>query len=257
VVAVRFEPPPKKAACVPKGVVGPLSTPLARLVDLHLFALRPDEMEEIRLESDGRLLEVARSGTGWHLRAPTEGKVDHDVGQSFARMLHELSAEGVVTDKSPDALGLGGPKATAKITRAGVREDPVVETVELGSDVGDGFLYARRIADGAILRLTHDAAGELLPSPFALRSRKVIDEPVGQAARISIAGPSFRQVLRRSAGGTWILDEPKSLAVDPGLASDVAERLCGNKNFSLAGQVVPNGRADLVEGGYRVSGKYR
>jgi alkylation response protein AidB-like acyl-CoA dehydrogenase len=41
------------------------------------------------------------------------------------------------------------------------------------------------------------------------------------------------------------------------LASDVAERLCGNKNFSLAGQVVPNGRADLVEGGYRVSGKFR
>jgi alkylation response protein AidB-like acyl-CoA dehydrogenase len=41
------------------------------------------------------------------------------------------------------------------------------------------------------------------------------------------------------------------------LASGVAERLCGNKDFSLAGQVVPNGRADLVEGGYRVSGKYR
>jgi len=41
------------------------------------------------------------------------------------------------------------------------------------------------------------------------------------------------------------------------LASDVAERLCGNKNFSLAGQVVPNGRAELVDGGYRVSGKYR
>jgi alkylation response protein AidB-like acyl-CoA dehydrogenase len=41
------------------------------------------------------------------------------------------------------------------------------------------------------------------------------------------------------------------------LASSVAERLCGNKNFSLAGQVVPNGRAELVEGGYRVSGKYR
>ena len=41
------------------------------------------------------------------------------------------------------------------------------------------------------------------------------------------------------------------------LARDVAERLCGNKKFSLAGQVVPNGRADLVEGGYRVSGKYR
>src|SRR6202158_2483189 len=41
------------------------------------------------------------------------------------------------------------------------------------------------------------------------------------------------------------------------LASGGAQRVCGDQNCSLAGQVVPNGRADLVEGGYRVSGKYR
>jgi alkylation response protein AidB-like acyl-CoA dehydrogenase len=41
------------------------------------------------------------------------------------------------------------------------------------------------------------------------------------------------------------------------LESEVAMRLCGNRNFSLAGQVVPIGRAELVDRGYRVSGKYR
>jgi alkylation response protein AidB-like acyl-CoA dehydrogenase len=41
------------------------------------------------------------------------------------------------------------------------------------------------------------------------------------------------------------------------VAPAVAQRLCGHINFSLAGQVVPVGRAELVEDGYRVTGRYR
>ena len=41
------------------------------------------------------------------------------------------------------------------------------------------------------------------------------------------------------------------------LAPAVAQRLCGHVGFSLAGQVVPMGRAELVDGGYRVNGRYR
>jgi indole-3-acetate monooxygenase len=41
------------------------------------------------------------------------------------------------------------------------------------------------------------------------------------------------------------------------LSPATARRLCGHTNFSLAGQVVPVGRAELVDGGYRVSGRYR
>jgi len=37
----------------------------------------------------------------------------------------------------------------------------------------------------------------------------------------------------------------------------VAQRVCGSIDFSLAGQVVPVGRAELVNGGYRVTGRYR
>ena len=41
------------------------------------------------------------------------------------------------------------------------------------------------------------------------------------------------------------------------LAPAVAQRVCGPLDFSLAGQVVPMGRAELVDGGYRVTGRYR
>jgi alkylation response protein AidB-like acyl-CoA dehydrogenase len=41
------------------------------------------------------------------------------------------------------------------------------------------------------------------------------------------------------------------------MVPEVAQRLCSSVDFSIAGQVVPTGRADLVEGGYRVTGRYR
>ncbi|HEV8718623.1 MAG TPA: acyl-CoA dehydrogenase family protein [Candidatus Binatia bacterium] len=41
------------------------------------------------------------------------------------------------------------------------------------------------------------------------------------------------------------------------LAPAVAQRLCGSVDFSLAGQVVPVGHAELVDGGYRVTRHYR
>jgi alkylation response protein AidB-like acyl-CoA dehydrogenase len=41
------------------------------------------------------------------------------------------------------------------------------------------------------------------------------------------------------------------------LAPEVAQRLCGHKDFSIAGQAIPTGRADVAEGGYRVSGRFR
>ena len=67
VVAVRVEPPPKKNACVPKGVMGPLSTPLDKLVDRHLFSLRIDETEQIALDR-GR--QEARARSSGHRLAP-------------------------------------------------------------------------------------------------------------------------------------------------------------------------------------------
>jgi hypothetical protein len=223
-VAVRVEPAPKKAACVPKGVLAPLSTALGRLVDRHVFSPRPDEMEAVTLSAQNQRLELARSGTGWHLRAPAEGNVESDVGQAFTRTLSELSAERVVTDKAPESLGFAAPRGTATITKVGAAENAPSETVELGAEAGE-FAYARRVTDGAILELTRDAALALVPSSFTLRSRKVVDHPIGQVTRVSIETPSMHQVLHRTSTGFWTLEQPSSLAVDPGLANDVAEAL--------------------------------
>jgi hypothetical protein len=60
---------------------------------------------------------------------------------------------------------------------------------------------------------------------LSLRSRKVIDEPVGHVQRIEIESTGIHQILRRSSSGSFTLEEPKNLAVDPSLANDIAEAL--------------------------------
>jgi hypothetical protein len=256
-VAVRSEPGPRRSACVPKGVIEPLSTPRERLVDLHVCSLRADEIEEIMLSAEGKKLDVVRAGTAWHLRAPAEGSVDNDVGQAFAHTLHDLSAERIVTDRTADGVGLRTPRATAKITKAGAGADGPNETIELGADAAE-FVYARRLVDGAILELGRDASLALLPNGFALRSRKVIDHPLAQVTRVSVEGPAIHQVLRRASTGLWTMEDPKSLTVDPGLAADVAEALGGlradrwvaDRDDGSFGFDKPRGKYELdVEGG--------
>jgi hypothetical protein len=224
-VAVRSEPAPKIAACVPNGVLSVLLTPAATLEDRHPFSLRPDEMEQIELVAGDKRIELARAGTGWHLRAPSEGSVDADVGQAFAKSLHDLSCEETVSLPLEEA-GLSVPKGRAVVRKVGEAADGGSdrEEVQIGAPRG-GKVYIRRLADGAILRCDPDAAEELSPSGPSLRSRKVVDVSAGQVRKVVIHGAEVRAVLSRSSSGGWTLDEPKSLSVDPGLAVDVSEAL--------------------------------
>jgi len=221
ITAVHREPLPRKSACVPKGVLDALATPFERFVDAHLFSLRPDEMEQIALVAGDARLEIVRSGTGWHQRAPTEGVVELEVGQSFARTLHGLTAESVLS-VSAGAAGAW----TATITKAeGGEERLGAETIELGARDAGGFVEARRVVDGARLRISADIAEVLRPSGLALRSRKVFDESASHVRRVVVESAAVHQVLVRSSSGGFTLEEPKTLAIDAGLASDVTEAL--------------------------------
>jgi len=224
-VALRSEPAPKIAACVPKGVLPALLTPPTALADRHPFSLRPDEMEQIELAAGDKRVELVRAGTGWHLRLPSEGSVDADVGQAFAKNLHDLSCEEPVSLSLDDA-GLSVPRGRAVVRKVGEAEDggSEREEVQIGTPRG-GKVYIRRLADGAVLRCDPNVAEELSPSGPSLRSRKVVDVPAGQVRKVVIHGAEVREVLSRSSSGGWTLDEPKSLVVDPGVAVDVSEAL--------------------------------
>jgi hypothetical protein len=271
VIAVHREPAPGKSACVPKGVMNGLAAAADRFVDRRLFSLRPDEMEEVLLVAGGDRLEIVRAGTGFHQRAPTEGPVENDVGQAFMRSLHDLVAEAVTPSKegagssnAPSPLP-GDRKAQrfATITKAdGGEERYGAETIELGEPRADGFVYARRVADGAELRLTRDTADMLRPSGLALRSRKVIDETASHVRRLVVESAAVHETLTRSPSGGYTLEEPKSFAVDAGLASDVtealvklrAERWVADHDDGSYGLASPSARYEvtLESGGFQV-----
>jgi hypothetical protein len=227
VVAVKVEPGPKKTACVPKGVMDPLTLPADSLVDHHLFSLRTDETEQIQMVAGDKRLDLARAGTGWHLRAPGEGVVDNDVGQGFVRRLYDLVGETIADPGSPSELGLTPPRGTTTLTKTGGGDgDVLTESVELGNPVSGGAVYARRSVDGAILKLAPESVEALVPSGFSLRSLKVIDEPTAEVRRIAVDGGKVRQVIHRSPSGEIKMEEPKGLSPDAGLASQLIEALC-------------------------------
>ncbi len=261
VVTLRVEPPPKKAACVPRGALDPLSIPLGKLVDRHLFSLRTDETEQIALSSGDKKLELARLGTGWHLRAPTDSTVDNDVGQGFARRLHDLVGEEIISPAAPDKLGLATPRATATLTRTGGGDgEATIESIELGVKAADGAWYARRLVDGAVLRLTPESAEALVPSSFSLRSLKVIEEPAAQVRRIAVDAGDVHQVLRRSASGEFTMEEPKGMTTDAGLASQLtealsslrAERWVADADDGSYGLAEPRAKYDLELGDHKI-----
>src|SRR5262249_19563722 len=140
-------------ACVPKGLLEPFSMPASVLADTHLFSLRPDEMEQIDLGSDGKHIELVRAGSGWHIREPTDSVVDGEVGQAFARALRDMTCDDIVDPSTVDAAGTGlkasaPPEASgtwAAITRVG---GPSV-TATASDEQRDGALDAGRWGESA------------------------------------------------------------------------------------------------------------
>jgi hypothetical protein len=268
VVVVRREPT-RVSACVGKGAVEPLSTPVDALVDKRLVGAPIDEIAEVSLASGDRKLELARSGTGWRLRAPSDRELDGSTGRAFVEGLLRLAADRFVPPSEAASLGLGTPHATLRVrSTAGGGAAPAadagldsggpgerVEIVEIGAPTDKG-LPVRRVEDGAVALLPRDAAQSLEPSDLALRPRKVIDEPARRirSMRIDARGRVQRAVQVPDAG--WRYVEPSGVPIDQGLAGDLAgmigsltaERWVADKDDGSFGLASPRVVVEAVVG---------
>jgi hypothetical protein len=218
-VVIRREPGPPVPACIAKEAAAALGTPADRLVDRHVFSLRPDEIEEISLVSGAAGTEIARKGTSWHLRRPIEGTLDIEEGNGLARSLGDLVSDHVEPGGVAASFAVRG---TVTLHKAG--EDRK-EEARIGAVRGDGLVEVLRVQDGAVLAISSDAAKALFPGPLTLKSRKITDELRNNIRAISIRRDRVRQVLRRSPTGMWTIDEPRGFAPDPALADELAETL--------------------------------
>ena len=224
VVALRREPDPV-GACVPQSVMEGLSTSARELVDLHLFAMRKDEVESFVVTRGDDKLEVVRNEAGYRMRHPKEGDVEAEAGDK--RLFDIIGARGKLVE-DPDEAKLGLDGSTWKVVLSSVAEEDSkvkTETVTLGAPGADGTVHAKREHDGAVIAVSRGIARVLGPDSTLVRSREVLDFEKADLREIDMVAGAVRQRLERHASGTFTLHEPKGFDPDPGLAADLVDRL--------------------------------
>jgi hypothetical protein len=230
VVAIRREPS-RISACVPESVLAPLGVPAEELVDLRPIAAAPDAVIEVKLTAGDKALELARKGTSWHMRAPSDRDVEAGLGRSFLEGLLSVKASNVASGGA--GPGPSSPRATVRVVSTteassmdgGVSDDRA-EVIEVFAEEG-GVVLVRRQEDGALLSVPADRAASYFPSELSLRSREVISEPSKRFRALRVRAGEKTQRLRRTEEGGWELLEPtgKGLGADDALATELAERL--------------------------------
>lgn len=226
VIALRIEPD-RATACVAAGLVDDLLAPMASLVDRRLVGATADQVTEVKIESAGRTLELARKGPQWHLRVPEDRSVDADAGRAFLDALLALEGDSF----APRDLR-SSPRATVRVVSlvptasADGGDDERVETLEILPEQ-DGLVPVRRIEDGAVLLVPKDRAAALFPDVTALRSRKLFDESLESVRALRVESGGHVQRFQRDASGAFKLQEPtgEGLVADGILAGDVAATL--------------------------------
>ncbi len=152
--------------------------------DARLFARADVECDAVSAELRGRdgvarRIELARRGAGWQLTAPIATRADRAAVERWLEALARARALGVVTDSAPNlaAFGLDAPfgaveiRSTRRVPEGdSVREEAIVERVEIGSPVRPGAeeRYARISGRPDVLELDAASTATFMPLPMAL-----------------------------------------------------------------------------------------
>ena len=223
VVVVRTEPA-RTCACVARGAVEAFETTAGALVDKGPLFARADEIEEVRLEavpSGGPRVELVRRGTGWHERAPEDRDLAHDEVDSANVIVAAMTGAQAVEARLPTARDSFTATVRASIVRTG---SSASESIEIAPPDKEGVSLARRLDDGAILRLARAVARRFEPHPVALRARPAWTAPF-DAAQVESVEDSCGPVLERLElhEGRWTMRTPAGFAADIASTIDLVD----------------------------------
>ncbi|NUP05545.1 MAG: DUF4340 domain-containing protein [Polyangiaceae bacterium] len=223
VVVVRRSPG-YLAACAPKGILSALSRPATEFVDDSMVGATVDEIIELRIERDKDVLDMARSGTGFHVREPKEAQIEAEVGNHLLTDIVEARGEFAPDDAT---MPEGAVTRVRIISQGGATENGDVpkreELVEVGPAV-DGKHLVIRHEDGAKLYIGAAAASSLQPSDLLLKSTQIIDRNSADVLELRVQHGDERQVFTQS-GQDLTLVEPKGQGLEADRA--IATRAMG------------------------------
>ncbi|MBI5537064.1 MAG: DUF4340 domain-containing protein [Deltaproteobacteria bacterium] len=223
VVVIRREPQPM-SACVPASAMEGLRTSSDQFADKRLLDLRPDDVEELKIQRAERVLELVRKGSGWKMRHPEERDVTGADAKGFVEGLTKLEGE-LVSPADPKALGLEPAKGTLVVIQpaSGSQEHPQ-QKLELGDEQG-GYSYVRRVQDGVVLRIAGNQAHQIEPVATYLRSSALLDLSADRIRKVSITwGQGDKQIIARTPSG-FKFEAPNGYVVDGSLSADLFDSL--------------------------------
>ncbi len=223
VVVLRTEPSPM-SACVGKGLTEALRANPDTLVDKSPFIAHADEIEELRIErldaagAEGSRVDLARLGGGWHERAPADRDLSSGEADSANTLAAALAGARALDVRHAEPGERVPARARVTIAPAGGGADEIVETA---APDAAGAVLARRIDDGAVLRLSRASARRFEPHPIALEARAVWLPSFDPGAVVVIDDSCTRATQRLELqDGAW---KTRGFEVDGRSAAEIAD----------------------------------
>lgn len=218
VIVVRTKPS-RATACAARVILEGLSPSREALVDTRPFAAHVDEIAEIELHASpsGEQLELARSGSGWHERAPADRALTQEESEALHALLSSIVAtEGTSPRREPELSAL-----SSRIRLK--REDGVEEVLDVGP-VTDDAAQIRRRADGVVLTIDRSAWRRLRPRATSLRGPEVWKTPLSgrSVSRLATTCAATPQEVRFD-GSKWTMTKPAGYAADPASAQSLID----------------------------------
>jgi hypothetical protein len=225
-VAVAVAGSTRTVACVARGTLDALDAAPNDLVDKALLSARPDEIEEFDLSSgsaDGPHLNLARRGSGWHLRAPQDRELNAEEADAANTLLAAMAGARAIAVQSPAPAQRLAVQSRATFTRTGAGSS---ETLEISAPDASGIARARRLDDGAILLLSRAVGRRFDPHPIALRGRAAWTTSFDPSSVVAVDDTCTPEPERiELSEGHWTMRMPAGQAVDVAYAMDLVEAL--------------------------------
>jgi hypothetical protein len=225
-VAVAGAGSTRTVACVARGTLDALDAAPDDVVDKALISARPDEIEELDLSSsspDGLHLNLARRGSGWHLRAPQDRELGAEEADAANTLVTAMAGARALAVQSPPPAERFTIRSRATFIRTGAGSS---ETLEISAPDASGIARARRLDDGAILLLSRAVARRFDPHPIALRGRAAWTTPFDPSSVVAVDDTCTPEPQRiELSEGRWTMRAPAGQPVDVAYAMDLVEAL--------------------------------
>ena len=229
VVAERKTPSPLYA-CVPGSALDDIDLPLEFLADRRMLRGFADEIEEVRVTRGDATLDLARKGSGWHVRLPEERDVPAEDVNGFlsALVAVEGTLEPVMHEAQLAAFGVSAslpPRATITVRHPSlntIEVPPQVVLVGNKIDTEQGARIAvQRKEDGVVLLIPTSASPLFEASLTWIRSTALLQVNALRMKRVEVSlADGWRQSIDRNGPG-FSMEEPKGFKPDASLAADL------------------------------------